>query len=399
MTQRFIGACVVISGCMCAMPAFAQSTATGDQPGRLTRTLEWAEAKAIGVDGAAGGIRPELGVTMLGGGPAGGVGYRRPLFARRLVIDGSAVVSLRGYKDLQARAELRPLSEKLAIGAEVRYEDGTQINYFGIGRNTSVDALSDYRLRYVDAGGYATLHLSSTVSVTGRGGIMQGTTIAGGTSTVVPTIESRFENAAAPGLGLDPHFVHGDLALEVDTRDVKGYPRSGGRYRASFAAYHDRSGGRFSFGRIEGEASQYVPIGDRSVAAVHARLDVSQTADGHEVPFYLLPALGSGQSLRGYDDYRFRDRDALLASAELRTRLAGPFDVAGFVDTGAIAPTVGTLASHRLLTDYGVGLRFHSSRHLIARLDIARGTEGTHVVMSFSPSMSFAKRPVAPFIP
>lgn len=400
MTKRIIGTWIVMTACACASPAMAQTTNSDEAPGKFARLLQRAETIVNGVDGVTQGVHPELGVSIVGGGPAGGVGYRVPLFDRRVVVDASAVLSIRGYKDVQTRIEMpRLASGRLGIGADLRYEDGTQINYFGIGAGSSADQASNYRLRYLDTAGFATIHLSPAVSITGRGGILQGATVAGGTSTLVPPIEARFENASAPGLGLRPDFTHADVALDVDTRDVPGYPRSGGRYRASLAAYHDRSENRFSFRRIEGEAAQYVPVGDRSVASLHARLDVSQTADGQQVPFYLLPSLGSGQSLRGYDDYRFRDRDAMLASAEWRTHLVGLFDIAGFVDTGSVAPTFGTLASNRLLADYGVGVRVHSASRLIVRLDVARGTEGMHTILSFSPSMAFSKRIVAPFIP
>jgi len=223
--------------------------------------------------------------------------------------------------------------------------------------------------------------------------------VVGGTSALVPSIEARFENAVAPGLGLRPNFAHATVDLDVDTRDVPGYPRRGGRYRATFSTYHDRGENRFSFLRLEGEAANYLPIGDRSVASLHARLDVSRTADGQQVPIYLLPSLGSGESLRGYDDYRFRDRDAALASLEWCTHLGGRFDVAGFVDGGSVAPAVSALAAPRWMTDYGVGLRVHSDSRLIVRLDVARGTEGMHTIVSFSPSTAFSKRIVAPFIP
>lgn len=400
MTQRFIGTWMVIAACACATPAIAQNANDDAEPGKLARLLQRAEAIVNGVDGVTEGVHPELGVSIVGGGPAGGVGYRLPMLDHRVVVDASAVLSVRGYKDVQTRVEMpRLASGRLGVGADLRYEDGTQINYFGIGANSSVNSGADYRLRYFDAAGFATFHLSQAVSITGRAGVLQGASVTGGTSSVMPSIETRFENAAAPGLGLQPDFAHADIALDVDTRDVPGYPRSGGRYRAAFAAYHDRGENRFSFQRIEGEAAQYLPIGDRSVASLHARVDASRTADGQQVPFYLLPSLGSGQSLRGYDDYRFRDRDALLASAEWRTHLVGLFDVAGFVDTGSVAPTFGTLASNHLLSDFGVGLRVHSASRLIVRLDVARGTEGMHTILSFSPSLAFSKRIVAPFIP
>jgi outer membrane protein assembly factor BamA len=118
------------------------------------------------------------------------------------------------------------------------------------------------------------------------------------------------------------------------------------------------------------------------------------------VPFYLLPTLGSGQSLRGYADYRFRDRDLLLLSAEYRLPLARALDAAVFYDAGTVAPTAaGVLSLRAMHTDYGIGVRAHSSKHVLVRLDVARSPEGMQAVVSFTPSMTLSKRTVAPYVP
>ena len=55
------------------------------------------------------------------------------------------------------------------------------------------------------------------------------------------------------------------------------------------------------------------------------------------VPYFLLPSLGSGSTLRGYSSWRFRDRHSLLMSGEFRwipNRLG--LDMAMFYDTGKV---------------------------------------------------------------
>src|SRR5439155_26697967 len=100
----------------------------------------------------------------------------------------------------------------------------------------------------------------------------------------------------------------------------------------------------------------------------------------------MMPALGSQASLRGYADYRFRHRNALLLSGEYRFPMVKLVDAALFYDAGATAPTIGGALSMRARhSDYGVGLRVHSPSRLLARLDVARGTEGTRILASFTP--------------
>ena len=96
-----------------------------------------------------------------------------------------------------------------------------------------------------------------------------------------------------------------------------------------------------------------------------------------------MPTLGSATTLRGYADGRFRDRHALLLSGEWRwfpNRLG--LDMALFVDAGKVAPTRAGLTLDKLKTDYGIGIRFHSTTATVLRLDLARGQEGWRVVFA-----------------
>jgi outer membrane protein assembly factor BamA len=195
-----------------------------------------------------------------------------------------------------------------------------------------------------------------------------------------------------------PNYLHADVAMDVDTRDVPGYPASGGRYRLSMAMFHDQDFSRYSFRRVEAEAAQYVPLG-RTVLALRGRLDLSHSGAGQAVPFYMLPSLGGSNSLRGYLDYRFRDHDAMLLGAEYRWPIHRTVDAALFYDTGAVAPATSALLGHTH-SDYGVGIRVHSARHLLTGLDVARGSDGIRAVVSFAAPLGLrSSRTVAPYVP
>jgi outer membrane translocation and assembly module TamA len=88
-----------------------------------------------------------------------------------------------------------------------------------------------------------------------------------------------------------------------------------------------------------------------------------------------------------------------MVNAEYRTRLVGALDGVVFYEAGSVAPSMSALAKGRLKTDYGAGLRIHSPRHLLVRLDVARGSEGLQTVVSFTPSLDFARRIAAPYVP
>jgi hypothetical protein len=117
--------------------------------------------------------------------------------------------------------------------------------------------------------------------------------------------------AGEPGAAIprQPRFVHGDMAIAADTRDKPGHPSRGGLYRAAWVGFRDLEGGTFSFDRYEIEGAQFVPLwAGRTVLALHGWSVLSITAEGRQVPYYLLSSLGGHNTLRGYTDYRFHDR-------------------------------------------------------------------------------------------
>ena len=103
------------------------------------------------------------------------------------------------------------------------------------------------------------------------------------------------------------------------------------------------------------------------------------------MPYYLLPFLGSGRTLRGYSTGRFRDRHALLTSAEFRwipSRLA--LDVAVFYDAGKVARRLEDLDFNGMKSNWGVGVRFHGPTATPLRIEVARGADGFHLVFASS---------------
>jgi hypothetical protein len=411
----FTRACLWLAACACAASVGAQDTAstsgpqerrtTGDtevaapaQPGRLSRTVSWAETKLDGLTQERDGLYPEIGGMIAGGGLSIGPGYRRHLFGDRAIIDASAARSWNGYTMMRSQLAWPQLwNERLSVGGQVKYQDFTQVNFFGVGSGSLKNDQTDYRLRDVDALGFATVRANSWLSFTGRTGLLRRLEIGSGTSTLVPSTETRFDEMSAPGLTQQPSYLHADVAVDADTLDVQEYPSSGGRYRLSMAMFHDQDFARYSFRRIEADAAQYIPLG-RTVLAFRGRMDFSQTAAGQDVPFYLLPTLGGSNSLRGFLDYRFRDRNLLLLGAEYRWPMLRNIDAALFYDAGNVAPTANAL-SGSMNTDYGAGLRLHSARHMLVRLDVARSREGTRALLTLSAPLARPNRTVAPYVP
>jgi outer membrane protein assembly factor BamA len=390
MTRNFFRTWLFVSACAYASAAAAQQARPepsdgGSSGGFLDRTLSWAAKTDASTEGKDG-VYPEFGGFINGAGVSVGPGFRHHVFGDRAIVDASAAMSWRRYTMMQSRLEWpRLMGDRLSVGGQVKYQDFTQINFFGIGGDSLKSNRTDYRLKSFDALGFATLRADKWLSISGRAGLLRNVNVERGTSSLYPSTGDVFDEATAPALAATPTYIHAEVAVEGDTRDVPDYPSNGGRYRISVATYHDRDFGRYSFRRLEADASQYVSIfNPRMVLAVRARVDLTDTAPGQTAAFYMLPTLGGSRSLRGYLDYRFRDRDALLLNGDYRFPLARILDGAVFYDAGAVAPSAGELSGRRLMTDYGVGVRVHSKKHLLFRVDLARGREGNRVSATFS---------------
>jgi surface antigen Omp85-like protein len=376
-------------------------------PRLITRAINYA-TRTIG-DGSrsSNGFYPEFSNMITGAGwISAGPGYRHWFMNDRAIVETSAGVSWRMYKMAQARVEFTNLAHsRLAVGSQVLWQDATQITYFGVGADTLEDSRSEYRMKTADVTGYTTVRPTKWLSIIGRAGWLQRPTLLSPAGTFKrgnPDTQSIFPGDAVFSLTEQPSYIHGDASIVADTRDSRSHPYSGGVYRAGVTAYSDRGEGMFSFRRYEAEAAHFVPLAsDRVVLALHGWLVGSETAANEVVPFYLMPALGGGNTLRGYTDFRFHDRNLLLVNAESRFALLKHVDLAAFVDAGNVAPTVSELNLDK--TCYGFGLRLHSGRATFTRVDVAHGAEGWRLLLRTSDPLHLSRlsrrTAAAPFVP
>lgn len=353
------------------------------------------------------GFYPSFGRIVSGAGWISiGPGYRQRVFGDRAVIDGSAAISWRAYKMGQARFEFTDLANSHAtVGTQLLWQDLTQLNYFGHGPSSPVDARSEYRLKTTDVVGYGSYRPTRWLTFEANGGRLEAPTLAAPTGPFdrnYPDARVAFAQDPAFRLERQPSFAHGRLSVAADTRDYPDHPSRGGIYEAAFTRYADLDLNAFSFNRYEAEGAHFVPLFyDGVILAFHGWTALSDTRDGQSVPVYLMPSLGGTSMLRGYANYRFHDRNLVVATAEARIALTMHVDTAVFVDAGSVAPRVEDLRLAN--TSYGLGFRVHTHKRTTMRLDAAHGREGWRI--SFSLNDPFRLRRLmrhtaaVPFVP
>jgi hypothetical protein len=386
-------------------------TPTGllSEPALLRRLVRISEIAADDEREPADGLYVETANMITGEGwISAGPGYRHQVLDGRLRFDASAAVSWKLYNVVQASVELpRLANERLTIGAQVMHQDFLQVDYFGLGNESSVSDQSAYRFKNADILGYAAVRAADWLTVSGRFGDIPRPSLsaAAGPRVPVPSTVDLFSDATAPGIFAPPSFLHGDVLVIVDRRDHKGHPTGGGLYQLGAATYLDRDSGTYSFRRYEVEASQFVPLFTKKwILALHGREIFSDTTSGHVVPFYLMPSLGGKNTLRGYHDYRFHDNDMQAFNAEVRCALFTHLDAAVFADAGKVASRSDHLDARHLKNSYGVGLRVHNATATLIRFDVGHSVEGWQVFIKVSDPFKRStpmsgRSAVVPFVP
>ena len=387
-------------------PAARQSAGIFHEPKALQKAAALAEKRTGNDDAPNDGFFLESGGMITGAGWISlGPGYRHRVFANRAVVTTSAAMSWRFYNMAQASIDT-PEGRPWSVGAGVLYQDALQVNYFGLGHETALDDRSGYRLQSTDIEGHAAM-TRGPFTLRGRLGWIPQLAVRtmAGRRPDYPDTHDLFTDDTAPGLDAQPSFAHADLLATYDVRDVPGHPSSGGAYTVSLSHYRDLDLAQYSFRSLQLEAVHYLPLwSSRWVLAGRAWGVFTGTGDGQTVPFYLMPNTGGRSTIRGYRDFRFSGPHMEVFSAESRWALFEHVDAALFVDAGRVASRVADLGFNGLAHATGAGIRFHTSKSTLARLDLAKSNEGW--VLTFKMNDPFRRKtltadlpPTVPFVP
>jgi hypothetical protein len=382
MTPSTVTSVLVIVAGLTASPAFAQATRTSEiaaakvekaadlrpperEPGdRLFARLEHVFEPALPA------VRPTFGDFRPGAGLALGAVVAIPVGERGVWTSGGAVSSNR-FKALATTIDIPPFTtDRVRVRGTARWEDAPELHFFGRGMDAPSSGAAAYGLRSTDLGGEVRVrgpwHL-------GYGAALRYARVASDEGAgdeplpVVPTASA---------------WVHAEAHAEIDTRQSPGYTTSGGLYHVGFHDYAGRHGVP-SFTRTVIDLRQFVPIlASNWIVALQARADLTAAPDDQVVPFFMLPYLGGRDSLPGFADYRFSDRDTVLVRSELRWTPSPLVDMAAFVDAGTVAARVGALALGNVRHSVGLGARIHGSDFTALRLEVAHSVEGWRYIVA-----------------
>jgi outer membrane protein assembly factor BamA len=343
-----------------------------------------------GIRSGAGnnGWQPLFSGTRSGQGQTFGIGYRRSdLFNDALHVRGTVRGTRVGAFLVDVEAELNRLrrSADTFVTLYSKYERSPQMEFYGLGPNSKVEDRTRYLLNTltgeVRAGYRFTRNFNAGVELLG-GRVHTGET----SGDDVPSIETIFDPRRVPGLFDDATFVAWGGFAGLDTRDLPRGPRRGAFYGVNFTRYVDVSTGTYSHRQLGFEGQQFLPYFNATrVVALFVKAAFAYTGrDDGVVPFYLLPKLGGSFDLRGYNNYRFHDNNALVATVEHRWYAFTGLEMALFLEAGKTVPRKRHVDFTGLDYSGGIGLRARLNDAIVLRFDVARSREGVRWIWSMS---------------
>jgi len=353
------------------------------QPRQTNKAEKWIRMAESALFEESTGFAPAMGSVYHGGGMGFGAKYKR-YYRDNTFWSVKGLYTIQNYKLVEAKTESREhLGKRFSFGSRLGWRDATQVGYYGLGTNTQREARANFRFQQTYLDGHALFKPVRWIPLKGSVAYEHFNTAQGQGS--FPSIETRYTPQSAPGLGADPTYLHSQLSAGIDWRQSEDYTRKGGLYQATFHDYRNNNGGIYSFQRLDGDVIQHIPL-LRETWVLSMRGRVETTLNENDlVPYFLLPALGSGRTLRAFDNDRFRDLHSLLLSAEFRW-IPNPFglDMALFYDAGKATNRRGDLNFKGLKSDVGIGARFHGPFSTPLRIDLAVGNEGWRLRLSSS---------------
>ncbi len=361
-----------------------EQTAKPYEKGKVEEFVDRFEAGQWFISPTPRGFYPTFASIYPGTGFTVGAGYRK-FIGYESYIDGHAMVAW-SHSTLFEASFLTPnhFGNRVDIGGSAGRRNAIDLRYYGLGPDTTPSDVSYFSLTETYGSGFFTLRPIPWFELKATASVEEWDDRA---SDRYPSIETMYTPDTAPLLGKQaPVYLHGQVSGAIMWLQSPGYSRKGGLYRFTYQGYQELQAGGGRFGMNRGEIVQHIPIlRENWVLSLRGRWEAVLDRTAKAVPYFMMPYLGSGSTLRAYSTGRFRGMQAVLASAEWRwipSRLG--MDMAVFVDAGEVSMSTHELAMDKLQHDYGIGVRLHAPAVTVLRMEMAHGSEGWHFVITTS---------------
>ncbi|MBI4475394.1 MAG: BamA/TamA family outer membrane protein [Acidobacteria bacterium] len=327
------------------------------------------------------GFVPIYGAMGDGAGFALGLDYTRPL--GRFEVKSRTQASAKFYQNYQLQFMAR--AGPVQFGPVAGFRHRPQEEFFGSGPDSLKSDRTTFSFEDENAGWL-------TTAAFGRASLShhvrwKHVEIGRGTDGRFPELQQVFDESQAVGRFASDDWFANEFAFTADLRDNAADPRMGLSFEASADLHRGIEDTAADYDRYRAAAFAYVPLSRSKEHVLALRSELVHTDSDGELPFYAEPTLGGSGSLRGFREYRFRDRDSFLATAEYRYEVWRHMDAVLFADLGQVYRNVfDELSARSLRSSSGIGLRFKTSTGVAMRIHAGNSIEGARLFFTFGPT-------------
>jgi hemolysin activation/secretion protein len=331
------------------------------------------------------GIRPLIGGMQSGSGTVFGAGYIYGLDDEYFRAEANLRRSTRGFTTADAEIAWPTPQEhrRIELRGRAEYRNQVSLRFYGLGNDSDVGNKSFFLQEDTRADAWFWLNPRGLLSVGAQAGYLRSRT---GSSDEEPSLDAIRPRLDLIGFGQSiRHGVAGGWA-EFDIRSKWDDPAVGIEARITALRYEDVDSNTFDFTRLVLDLKGYIPLGVKSRhIALRFRTSQSEPESGSIIPFFLMETVGGATTIRGFDEFRFRDTRNLLMNVEYRWEVL-PFAYwTIFLDAGKVFHDRRDFNFDDLHYGYGTGLRIHVPPDFVLRLDFAWSVEDFKIHFNTGP--------------
>jgi hypothetical protein len=330
-------------------------------------------------------MSPEIGGVVSGSGI--GLGFTHAFWhGNRSAIRLRALGTTEGYFQVAVVHDtLLGRSGRFRLRTGLLHRDLAQEDFYGLGLASGRADRTDYGLSETALGSELDIALRPAVGLR-IGSDFRRIRARGGENPSLPSPELLFSRETLAGYGEDFTYATIGASIFWDTREVPAYPRRGSLIQGDLRQFVGLGANAPGFRRFGIEIQNALPLpGHDHGLVARIRADWLDQGGEAEIPFFFTRGLGGSHTLRGFPLNRFRGEDLVLGTLEYRSAiLPGKLDAVVFWDTGGAYKSFSELSLEDLEHSFGAGIRILRRDRVLLRLEVARGSEGTRFLVSFS---------------